>query len=224
MAVAAGACALVITWSVVTPWDVPVWPLLAFVPVPALAWWLAADAAPGVRVGALVAVVVVVVGTVALWASPWLGQLRFGNALDAMEQAAVVVLADAPPTSEACGSPPPLDYGVLGVPAEVCVVTYALGLTMASSPASSPAADTGGSSVVPAAGDAGDGTLTDVDVRQVRFDWPGDVSALPDRSLVFEAGVAQPPAGRCVRQVDGRWWAWVLPSGGCARGFVPSSG
>ena len=211
--------ALVATWSVVTPWNLPVWPLLAFVPVPALVWWLTADASMGWRIGAGVAVASVVVATVAVWASSAPGSLRYGASLDELEQAAVVVLVDAPTPTEACGPPPPLDYGVLGEPSEVCVVTYALGVATAS---------TGGE---PATGeptlvvdDQGDGSVRETEVRQVRFDWTPSGSAVAARSLVFEGGVAQPPAGRCVRQVEGRWWAWSLPDGACPRGFAPSSG
>lgn len=220
IAVAGAAVALVATWSVVTPWVVPVWPLLAFVPVPALVWWLVADASVAVRVVAAVVVVAVVVGTVAVWASSAPGRLRYGDTLDTLEQSAVVVLADAPTPSEACGPPPPLDYGVLGTPSAVCVVTYALGVATAS---------TGGTSAVDGdsagdSGDQGDGTVSETEVRQVRFDWQTAPRGPIQRSLVFEGGVPQPPAGRCVRQVDGRWWAWTLPDGGCPRGFTPSSG
>jgi len=207
VAIVGAVVALVATWSVSTPWDAPVWPLFAFVPVPALVWWLVADAPGRVRATAGVLVVAVVVGTVAVWASPLPGRLRFGSTLDALEQSAVVVLADAPTPSEACGPPPPLDYGVLGEPSGVCVVAYALGVATAST-----------------GDDRGDGTVTETEVRQVRFDWQSTPRGPLERSLVFEGGIAQPPAGRCVRQVDGRWWAWSLPDGGCPRGFTPSSG
>lgn len=216
IALVAAVVALVATWSAVTPWVVPVWPLLAFVPVPALTWWLVADATAGVRAVAAVVVVAVVVGTVAVWASSAPGRLRYGGTLDSLEQSAAVVLADAPTPSEACGPPPPLDYGVLGTPSAVCVVTYALGVATASI----------GRSVEPATvvGDRGDGTVSETEVRQVRFDWQTAPRGPVERSLVFEGGVPQPPAGRCVRQVEGRWWAWSLPDDGCPRGFTPSSG
>ena len=219
IALLGAAVALVATWSVVTPWNVPVWPLLAFVPVPALVWWLTADVSLRLRIGTGLVVASVVVATVAVWASPLPGSLRYGNSLNVLEQAAIVVLGDAPTPSEACGPPPPLDYGVLGEPSEVCVVTYALGVATAAT-GGEPA--TGEPTLV--ADDQGDGSVTETEVRQVRFDWTSPGSALPTRSLVFEGGVAQPPAGRCVRQVEGRWWAWSLPEGACPRGFAPSSG
>lgn len=219
MALVAAVVALVAAWSVATPWDAPVWPLLAFVPVPALAWWLVADAARGVRVLAAVVVVGVVVGTVAVWASPLTGRLRFGDTLDALEQAAVVVLADAPTPTEACGPPPPLDYGVLGEPTATCVATYGLGVTTASTLGEGATGEP-----TPVADDQGDGSVSETEVRQVRFDWQTVPGGPVERSLVFEGGVAQPPAGRCVRQVEGRWWAWTLADGSCPRGFTPSSG
>lgn len=208
LALLGSVVALLATWSVATPWDAPVWPLLAFVPVPALVWWLCADLAARWRVVSVAAVAVVVIATVAIWASPAPGRLRFGDTLGALEDAAVVVLADAPSPSEACGPPPPLDYGILGVPTEVCVVTYALGVATVSQPV----------------GGTGVGTPAGTEVRQMRFDWRSPTSVLAVRSLVFEGGVAQPPAGRCVRQVERRWWAWSLTDGPCPRGFVPSSG
>lgn len=207
--------ALVATWSVVTPWNLPVWPLLAFVPVPALVWWLSTGASAWVRAASVALVVAVVVGTVAVWASPLPGRLRYGATLDSLEQAAVVVLVDAATPSEACGPPPPLDYGVLGTPSEVCVVTYALGVVTVAL-GGAPAGDDGD--------DQGDGSVTDDEVRQVRFDWTSSGSAVAARNLVFEGGVAQPPAGRCVRQVEDRWWAWTLAGDACPRGFAPSSG
>lgn len=219
IALLGAAVALVVTWSVVTPWNLPVWPLLAFLPVPALAWWLTAGASMGWRIGAGVVVASVVVATVAVWASAVPGSLRYGGSLDSLEQAAVVVLDDAPTPTEACGPPPPLDYGVLGEPTEVCVVTYALGVSTAAS-GGKPA--TGEPTLV--ADDQGDGAVSETEVRQVRYDWTPPGSALATRSLVFEGGVAQPPAGRCVRQVEGRWWAWSLADGACPRGFAPSSG
>lgn len=230
VALAGALVALVATWSVASPWDAPVWPLLAFVPVPAFVWWLTATRTPAVRFVSAVVVAVVVVGTVAVWASPVLGRLRYGDTLDRLEQAAVVVLADAPTPTEACGPPPPLDYGVLGVPDEVCVVTYTLGVVQASVGGTARSAvPMGGSAVEVAAGlnggddDQGDGSVTETSVRQVRFDWRSGPSGVAARNLVFEGGVAQPPAGRCVRQVDDRWWAWSLSEGTCPRGSVPSS-
>jgi hypothetical protein len=218
MALVAAVVALAATWSVITPWNAPVWPLLMFVPVPALVWWVTAGTGAGLRLGAAVVVVIVVVATVAVWASPLPGRLRFGGTLDELEQTAVVVLADSPSPAEACGPPPPLDYGVLGVPTEVCVVIYALGVATVSMGGTPPGDG------VDDADDQGDGSVTEREVRQVRFDWTPASSVVATRSLVFEGGVAQPPAGRCVRQVDGRWWAWSLPDGGCPRGSVPSSG
>lgn len=211
VAVAAAVVALVATWWIASPWDAPVWPLLAFVPVPALVWWLTADGPIGVRIGSSVVVVAVMVGTVAVWASALPGQLRFGGTLDALEGVAVTALADAPASAEACGPPPPLDYGVLGVPTEVCVVTYTLGVATASAGGGSVAATWAGAGVVD----------TGTAVRQVRFDWR---SPPAEQSLVFEGGVAQPPAGRCVRPVGTGWWAWTRPADDCPRGFVRSSG
>ena len=199
IALLGAAVALVATWSVVTPWNLPVWPLLAFVPVPALVWWVIVGIPSRVRLVTAAAVALVVVATVAVWASPLPGGVRYGDTLDDLEEVAVAVLADAPTPTEACGSPPPMDYGVLGVPTEVCVVTYALGVV-----------------------NAAVGSVPETEVRQVRFDWTAG-SAVVARSLVFEGSVPQPPAGRCVRQVESRWWAWSLPDGGCPRGFAASS-
>jgi hypothetical protein len=196
--VAAAAVALALAWLVASPWDAAVWPLLAFVPVPAVVWWLVSGA-PVARM------------VVAVTASPRLGAARYGSALDRLEDAAVLLLADAGARSDRCGPPPPVDYGVLGVPDRVCVVVFRLGVQ----PVAEPVVAGGG-------GDTGDGR-DDTEVRQVRFDW-GLRAGVPARQLVFEGAVAQPVADRCVRYLQGRWWSWQLVAGGCPRGSVPSSG
>lgn len=209
--VAAAAVALALAWLVASPWDAAVWPLLAFVPVPAVVWWLVSGAPVARMVLAAAAVVAVIVATVAVTASPRLGAARYGSALDRLEDAAVVLLADAGARSDRCGPPPPVDYGVLGVPDRVCVVVFRLGVQ----PVAEPVVAGGG-------GDTGDGR-DDTEVRQVRFDW-GLRAGVPARQLVFEGAVAQPVADRCVRYLQGRWWSWQLVAGGCPRGSVPSSG
>ena len=202
--------AVAAVWFVVTPWSVPVWPLLAFVPVPLVVWWLSAGASRLTIAALAVVVVAVVVSTVGLTSSQRLGTARYGSTLDELEVIAVASLTNLPTSSEGCGPPPPVDYWVLGIPARVCVVAFELGIT--------------GTPVAVGASpndDRGVGT-SDNEVRQVRFDW--DVGGgVPARQLVFEGGVAQPVADRCVRRLDGRWWAWQMVSGGCPRGFVSST-
>ncbi len=258
--VAAAVVALVSLWLVVTPWDEPIWPLLVFVPVPAVAWLLVSRSGVG-RLPVVmmwVAVVAVMVATVGLSVSGTLTRARYDAVLDAMTVASIELLSGVDVPTESCGLAPVLDYGSLGVPVSVCVVTYDIGLgdfpvvaggtgETASGrweampapnqplvqPVAQPLAMPGPSSVGPASvgpavvgpasfGSASVGSTGVIAVRQVRYIWGSDRSGTP-RELVFEAAVAQPPAGRCVRPVRTQWWAWMDNGLGCPRGFVSSS-
>jgi hypothetical protein len=225
---AAALVALVWLWLVVTPWDEPVLPLLVFVPVPAAVWWLMSRGGVGrvVMAGVWVVVVAVMLATVALSASGTVTRARYDPQLDAMTVASQRLLEGAEVPAESCGLAPVLDYGPLGVPVLVCVVTYDIGLAE-----------------VPTGGYGGDGTASSpvvavdavvaepvvaagssdtIAVRQVRYSWGAERTGTT-RELVFEAEVAQPPAGRCVRSVRSQWWAWLDNGSGCPRGFVSSS-
>jgi len=223
LVVGAGVAALGWWWLEVTPWSEPLVALFVFVPVP-ISVWLLLDggrldrrATAAVRVAVWVLLALVVVGTVALAVSGTVGRLRFGSALDAMGTLAEQSLEGLGVPVQACGVAPPLDYGPLGQPSEVCVVTYDIGVAATQVAFNGEPAMTG----------------EPVQVRQVRFIWPDGGSgggsgvagdgAGQGHQLVFEAAVAQPPAGKCVRLVQGQWWAWTAEVAGCPRGFVPSS-
>lgn len=201
-AVVAAIVAVVWWWLAVTPWNEPLVALVVFIPVPVTVWALLGN--HGQRRGMVVAVwfvvVAVVVATVGVAASGAVGRVRLGAAFEAMGAAAETSLGGLPVPTEACGDAPPLDYSPVGTPAELCAVTYDIGLDNA-------------------------GATAPVPVRQVRYVWPAEPgSDTPGRQLVFEAGVAQPPAGVCVRRLNDSWWAWLPNHSGCPRGFVPSSG
>jgi hypothetical protein len=227
--VAAAVAALVWLWLVVTPWDEPVLPLLVFVPVPAVVWLLISRSGSGrvATVGVWLAVVAVMVATVGLSVSGMVTRARYDAPLDAMTAASLDLLAGVDVPTEACGLAPIIDYGPLGAPVSVCVVTYDIGLSDIGlsdiEPEDSGPAQIGparvGPAVIPVAmGGSGD----TIAVRQVRFTW-GSEQAGTNRDLVFEASVAQPPAGRCVRPVRDQWWAWMDNGAGCPKGFVSSS-
>jgi hypothetical protein len=216
VAVAAGAAtvALVWWWLVVSPWHEPLVALAVLVPVPVTVWLvLGGRATPVVtRLAVWLVVAVMVVASVGLAASGTVARARLGATLDGMQELAGASLVDLPVPVQACGDAPPLDYGPLGDPSEVCVATFDIGVV-----AGRPAVGAGavGMSVID----------EPVPVRQVRFVWPdaGSGGSPAGRQLVFEDGVAQPPAGVCVRRVDPSWWAWMPDDGGCPRGFAPSS-
>jgi hypothetical protein len=230
VALTVGAAALVLMWwfSVVTPWDETVVPLLVFGPVPLAVYALTAGSGlrPVARVATWVVVAVVMVGTVAVGASGSLMRARVGDTLAGMQADADRRLADVVVPSEVCAPPPAIDWGVLGPPREVCVVAYDIAVSQVGGVGRGVGEQAG-----PGEGDgpAGDGPAGDelagevLTVWQVRYDWDQPGSA-PERMLVYEAAVAQPPADRCVRVVDDPWWAWRTDDGECPRGFVPSSG
>ena len=197
-----------LAWWVATPWSSPVWPLLTFVPVPLAVWWLATGVRRVTAVLLVVVIIVVVVGTVTVVSSALPGSVRYGATLDGLEVLAAATLENLSPPAEGCGAAPPADYGVLGTPERVCVVVYRLGL--------------GATPVATGPPPAGLVARPANEVRQVRFDW-GVVNGVPDRQLVFEGGVAQPVADRCVRLVRDPWWAWLVNDGGCPSGFVSST-
>jgi hypothetical protein len=214
---AAAVVALVWLWLVVTQWDEPVLPLLVFVPVPAVVWLLVSRVDVGrlTLVGVWVAVVAVMLATVGVSASGAVTRARYDAPLDAMAAASLELLANADVPVESCGLPPVLDYGPLGAPVSACVVTYDIGL--GDGPPVIPASSAGAPASTLSAG-----SDPSIPVRQVRYIW-GPERAGTTRDLVFEAAVAQPPAGRCVRPVRNRWWAWMDNGAGCPRGFVSSS-
>lgn len=226
LTVAAALVALVWLWLVVTPWDEPVVPLLVFVPVPAAVWLLVSRAGVSrlTMAGVWMVVVLVMLATVALSASGAVTRARYSAELDAMTAASVELLLDADVPSESCGLAPLLDYGPLGVPVSVCVVTYDIGLGdgPAGIPIGGTAAPSGGGTAIVARPVAAVGPDETIAVRQVRYAWGSDRTGT-NRELVFEAEVAQPPAGRCVRSVRSQWWAWLDNGQGCPRGFVSSS-
>lgn len=211
--------AIFLAWLVATPWSSPVWPLLAFVPVPAVVWWLCVGSSRRDALVLAVLVVGIVVGTVAVASSTLPGLARYGGVLDELEGVAVAALATSSSPTDVCGPPPSVDYGVLGTPDRVCVIVFRLGVEGVPASIVIGAGDVGSAGP---GGDQGDGEV-ETDVRQVRFDWELE-RGVPGRQLVFEGGVAQPVADRCVRLVDGRWWAWQLAEEACPRGLVPSSG
>ena len=228
-AVVASVVALLWLWAASSPWNDPVAPLLVFAPVPVVAGWLVVRGGVDTagRVVAAVVVAACMAATVAVSVSGVFAGARIAGPLDAMATAASGILDGAPVPAEGCGAPPVLDYGTLGEPTEVCVVTYDIQLTTGE-PASIGALRVAAAVDQPAS-DA-------QPVRQVRFVWasPGGSTggsagksegAGPERrELVYEGAVAQPPAGRCVRKLDGNWWAWTREAGGCPRAFSPSSG
>lgn len=224
--VAAALVALVWLWLVVTPWDEPVLPLLVFVPVPAVVWLLVSRAAVGrlIMAGVWVVVVAVMLATVGLSASGTVTRVRYEAPLDAMTVASLDLLAGADVPVESCGLPPLLDYGPLGAPVSACVVTYDIGISdgPAVTSAAYGAPVTNAKPVTDATRAGSSESDSSIPVRQVRYIW-GSERAGTTRELVFEASVAQPPAGRCVRSVRTRWWAWMDNGSGCPRGFVSSS-
>lgn len=202
VAVVAAIVAVVWWWLAVTPWNEPLVALVVFVPVPVTVWVVLGNHAHrrGLVVAVWLVVVAVVVATVGTAASGAVGRVRLGAALGVMGTVAETSLVGLSVPTEACGGAPLLDYGPIGTPAEVCAVTYDIGIDNA-------------------------GATAPVPVRQVRYKWPAEPgSDAPGRQLVFEAGVAQPPAGICVRRIDDSWWAWLPNLSGCPLGFVPSSG
>lgn len=224
---AAALVALVWLWLVVTPWEEPVLPLLVFVPVPAAVWWVMTRCGLSriAMAGVWVIVVIVMLATVALSASGTVTRARYDPQLDAMTVASQRLLEGAEVPAESCGLAPVLDYGSLGVPVLVCVVTYDIGLTElpaggygSDGTASPPVVSVDAVVAEPVVAAGSSDTIA---VRQVRYTWGAERTGT--RELVFEAEVAQPPAGRCVRSVRSQWWAWLNNGSGCPRGFVSSS-